>query len=231
MKVSPRLLELCRIKYGKGLFYDLELIGHLEDESPSEETIRQEMEELSKSGLVETVDEEVHISPLGQHIFKMMIEPEIYLYLNNALSGRTARIYILNSYYLCAISESKNAVQDDYLVELLPRLDLVVGSFVYALTSNEEDVHDQKEGACEREYDLQARGTSWKADRKVLSEISIYGKIHGDNTEYEDIRYSKIVSNEYSENSSEEGTGGISELTNELTSWMLKNISDLYYKE
>ena len=220
MRLSLRAIQLCQMKFGKGRFYGFEQMDEADLEHISEEDAKQDFNELIQNGIIDTSNDSIHISALGQHIFNMMLEPEQYIILDNKASNVCIRVYIRNTYYLCIIENKKVKTDydyDRYILELLPTLELVIGAFTYALQDN--DVKQTQQ-------DIRIEGKAWKKDRKNCSEIEICGKYENEKI------YGQIVEQkEDAENRKSEFESEISELINQLTVWMFGNILAMNEKE
>ncbi|MBR3200962.1 MAG: hypothetical protein IKG17_06465 [Mogibacterium sp.] len=168
MNLSQRAIALCRMKYGKGELIGFEDIDNdiLNDltEDEEESVIR----ELAEAEFLESTDGNIHLGALAHHLLNMMIEPEQQIRIDNELNSAGLTVYIRNAYYLCVIDDKNITKADDpgkYTIELLPRLDLVVGAFTYALGSITPE-HDINK--C-----LKISGRAWDKDRSLISEISL----------------------------------------------------------
>lgn len=228
MRLSLRAIELCRIKFGKGVFVGFESIDESILSGISEVDARRDFDELTQNGIIDFIDDDIHISALGQHIFNMMLEPEQYIMLDNTADNICARIYIRNTYYLCVLEDKKvksNDVYDRYIFELLPRLDLLVGSFAYVLHRNKKHM-SVADGNRQVEQDIRIVGKAWNKDRKIISEIMICGKYHMDAIQYQMVEQIDGVETKVKELESE-----TSELVNKLTKWMFEKISAINENE
>lgn len=171
MKLSGNALQLCNMKFGKGVFYGFEKINVFEAGILSEKEAREVFDELLENGLIDLSTEDVHISALGQHICNMLCEPEQYIYLENKNNRKSVKIYIRNTYYLSIIEDLDSGEKRKYQMELLPRLELVTSAFVYALY--------QKENTKDK-ADIKVMGWAWNRNRKCVSEILIVEQIISD---------------------------------------------------
>ena len=229
MKLSLRAIELCRRKWGKGLFYGFENIDKSILESVSKEKVREDFDVLTQNGIIDFCDGEIHISALGHHIFNMMHEPEQYITLSNEVNGICVRVYIRDAYYLCVIAD-KTIKEDDedgrYIIKLLPKLDFVIGSFVHALYCEEKRTLERGDMRKETKQDIQIEGKSWNKNGEVISEIMILGNYQLDGVYWKSIE--KFEGYEYKK---EEFEGEISQLVNEVTKWLFQKISIVNKKE
>lgn len=156
----------------------------------------------------------------------MMLAPEQYIMLNNEIDSICVRIYIRNTYYLCVIEDKK--IKSDveyarYTLDLLPRLELVIGSFVYALHRNECcEVVKYDDG----KYDIHIIGKAWNKEGEIISEIAIEGNYHN-----KDIYYKMIEHVEGFDCKVEESEIDASEFINKITKWMFEKFSVIYENE
>lgn len=226
MRLSLRALELCRVKFGKGYFCGFEQPDETLLDGLTEESVRQDFEELSQNEMLAFTDGGVHISALGQHILNMMLSPEQYIMLDNEAVGLRVRFYFRNTYYLCVI-EDKSVTSDDsyerYTLQLLPRLEQVIGSFVYALLPNrtleqrEDEITGQAVwGVCR----------AWDKERTLVAERTIWGNWHGENIQYEVVESVNGV-----EGQPQTADSDVSEFTNQLTRWLFLQLSAAYQRE
>lgn len=216
MRLSLRALELCRTKLNKGVFCGFQEVDTSILDGISEESSRRDFDELTRNGVISLSDGNVLISPLGQHIFHMMLEPEQYIMVDYMGNCECVRIYIRDAYYLCVMEDKSVTSEDDYsryTLELLPRLELVVGSFVYALQQDEMRTLTQTNDSRPTDPGIRIIGKAWNQNKEVSSKLTIFGNYKGKNIRYQ----------------STEGLDEIecepSELINKLTGWMLENIS------
>lgn len=216
MRLSLRALELCRIKLNKGIFCGFQEVNTSILDGISEESARRDFDELTRNGVISLSDGNVHISPLGQHIFHMMLEPEQYIMVNYIGNCVCVRIYIRDAYYLCVMEDKAVTSEDDYsryTLELLPKLELVVGSFVYALERDETRTLAQANDSRSAESGICIIGKAWNQNREMSSKLTIFGDYHGKNIRYQ------------AAESLDEIECEPSELINKLTGWMFENIS------
>lgn len=165
MKISENALQLCNVKFGKGMFYGFEYMDAQVLEELAEEEANKIFEELLQNNLIDFKEGNVHISALGQHICNMLYEPEQYIYLENTENHRIIKIYIRNTYYLSVIEETHTERKEkEYQFELLPQLELVTSAFVYAL---------YQQGKKNDNAGIQVRGIAWDKDRNCVSELDI----------------------------------------------------------
>lgn len=218
MKLSLSTIALCRMKYGKGLFYGFEQLKENIFDELSEVEMRKDFEQLTKEGMIGLYSDDIHITALGQHIFNMMLEPEQYILLKNEINEICIRMYIRNVYYLCVIQDSKLKKEEEYILKLLPRLELVSGSFTYVLYPNE------KENVIPDKFDSEnivILRKTWDKNRKISSEIKILGRYCK-----EGIFYRIMKNGEESVKKSE-----ISDLINVLVKWTFKPIQENPFNE
>ena len=225
MRFSLNALETCRLKYGKGLFVGYEPIDMDIPDSYSEEDMITIIKELGRSGIIEATEDDIHLSALAHHIFNMMIEPEIFMDLHNSITSRRAKVYIRNAYYLCVMEdqtvESSNNF-DRFSVELLPRLDLVVGSFISTLSYPDIHTADSVQlSTGSTSADISC--ISWDKERNKLSELLIESYYRNDSVDYRIIKGSE-GNREGTVYHSEE----LSDLINTLTKWMFTQLRITY---
>lgn len=225
MKLSLKAIELCRMKYDKGIFCGFEWVDNSILCNISEAESRLYFDELLQNKIIDFSDDNMHISALGQHIFNMMLKPEQYIILDNIVEGKCVRIYIRNAYYLCII-EDRTLKSDDgynsYTFKLLPRFEFVVGSFVYALHHNEKNLSVRINDDKQAEQDIKIVGRAWNKNREFLSEISMYANYYEEN-----IHCQMVKEVEGLERKLDEFENETSELINKLTIWVLKQISTI----
>lgn len=217
MRLSSRAIELCRTKLGKGDLCGLQEGPALD--GISEESARQLLEELTRDGTILLSEDGVRISPLGQHIFRMMLEPEQYIMVDRTAGSARVRIYIRDAYYLCVVEDKTVTSEDDhgrYTLRLLPRLELVVGSFAYVLQHDGTHAPEEAQDGQQAGPDILVVGKAWDRDRASAAELTIRGDFHG-----EDIRCQAAEGS----GDPEEFECGPSELVNRITGWMFKNFS------
>lgn len=220
MRLSLRALELCCTKFGKGSFYGFEQTGESALNGITEEDAAKDFDELLQNGIISVMGDDIHISALGHHIFNMMITPEQCIILDNETIGICVRIYIRNAYYLC-VMENKNIESTDsydrYIFDLLPRLDMIVGAFVYIL-------HNTKNS---EKQNVRIIGKAWDEERNVISEFTAEDVICQSGTACCNIDEESNGTKKETEKFEDE----VSALINKLTMWMFGNISAIYEKE
>lgn len=219
MRLSLRALELCRTKLNKGFFCGFQEMDESILDGISEESAKRDFDELTRNGVISLFEGNVHISPLGQHIFHMMLEPDQYIMVDYAESSVCVRIYIRDAYYLCVIADKTVISEDEYnryTLKLLPRLELVIGSFAYALQRNETHASIEDRDDRQASSFIQIIGKAWNQDREIISEFTVCGDCHEGN-----IRYQVADTTE----GLDELECEPSELINKLTGWMFENIS------
>ena len=170
MRFTTKTLKLCEAKYAKGKFTGFENEDFTDEELNPEE-IGEEMQFLIDDGIVD-VDNDTHISPLGQHVFHMMTEPDQYIYIDNKAKEVSLRMYIRDTYYLSVLEDQKEKTENGdsrYLFKLLPTLDMVVGGFAYAIRSGESDEKENDDKG------IVIQKTSWGKEREVISSDSYEG--------------------------------------------------------
>ena len=143
MNLSWRALTLCGQRTGIGALRGVEGMPEaaLEDLTPEE--AEEVFDGLTDSEMMDFSGEEPRVSDLGYHLLHMMNTPEIYVRLEREDGDRRVRFYERNTYYLCVIEDLQETSVDSYerfRLELLPKLELVVGAFVYALQSGEGEI-------------------------------------------------------------------------------------------
>ena len=109
MKLSLRTIELCRMKFGKGIFKGFELNPVYNISSLSEEDVQKDFDILLNNEILE-VNDRVQIIALGQHIFNMMVAPEQFIYIDNEIKKIHTRVYLKIAFYLCVIEDKKISV-------------------------------------------------------------------------------------------------------------------------
>lgn len=173
MNLSQRAIALCRMKYGKGELLGFENVNYDILNNLTEEDEEAVIRELAEAELLESTDEIIHLGALAHHMLNMMIEPEQLIRIDNDKDDVAVSVYIRNTFYLCVIDNKKLTHTGDpqkYTIELLPRVDLIVGAFTYALgKDNENDPKSDCRG-------LKIAGTAWDKDRNITAEISLTGE-------------------------------------------------------
>lgn len=225
MRLSLRAIELCRMKLGKGAFCGFQEMDESILDGISEESAKRDFDELIQNGVISLFEDNVHISPLGQHIFHMMLKPEQYIMVNYAASSACVRIYIRDAYYLCVLEDKTVILEDEYsryTLELLPRLELVIGSFAYALQRDERYASMEAHDGQQANSDLLIVGKAWNQDREMISELTICGDCHEGNIRCQAADKA---------GGSDEFECEQSELINRLTGWVFENISEIYQSE
>lgn len=223
MKLSLSAIALCRLKINKGNLYGFEQVSESILDNLSEERIKQDLDDMIQNGLIVFSDDDIHISALGHHIFGMMSEPEQYVMLENIANKICIRIYIRNAYYLCIIEdwkESESRKSDRFVFELLPKMDLVIGSFVYALYYDEKLTLHESDINNGIEEKIVIRGNAWDKNRKEISEIIMRGHYLQDT-----IYYQKNETIDGCKGKTVEKDSDVSELINTLTEWLFDKIS------
>lgn len=221
MRLSLRALKLCRAKLGKGSFH-----GFQEADAPildeiSEESARQDFEEMTQSGVVELSDGNVRISPLGQHIFHMLLDPDQYIMIDYEESSVRVRVYIRDVYYLCVLEDKTVQSEDGYgrfIFRLVPLLEHVIGSFAYAF-QREETALEPSEDA---DPAFQITGKAWNRGREVISELAIHGCCREEHISCRETETAEGAREFKCEQY---------ELINRLTKWMLENLSVIVESE
>jgi len=219
MRLSLRALEICRVKYGKGIFCGMELVEESYFDELAEADIRKDYDILLQNEMIENATGTIRISALGQHILGMLVAPEQYIMINNVADSVCVRVYIKNAYYLCVLEDKKVEAYDEYdryIVELLPNLDLVVGSFVHAIHREEAASLMVDDG----QNPLEIVGKAWNKDGEVCSEITISGEYFEEGIHCQML---KPVKEEFDCESYR--------LINKITEWVLKNIAATYESE
>lgn len=156
----------------------------------------------------------------------MMLTPEQYIMLNNEIDDICVRVYIRNTYYLCVIEDKKiksDIEYDRFKLKLLPRLDLVVGSFVYALHRHEVIESVERDDG---KHEIYIIGKAWDKARKIISEITIEGKYQNQDISYKMIEQTKGFARKTEESKSDE-----SEFINKITKWLFEEIAIAYENE
>ena len=197
MNLSQRAIALCTIKYGKGELTGFENIDENILNNLTEEEEERVIKELAEAEFLESTEDVIHLGALAHHLLNMMIDPELYIRIDNDLNGAAVTVYIRNAYYLCVIEDKNITRADDsakYTIDLLPRLDLVVGAFTYALGSTGDDLEGKDINDC-----LKITGTAWDKERTMVSELILPDSNSAEND--------------------------ISNLINTATMWMLENIA------
>ena len=221
MRLSWKTLELCKVKFGKGNFYGFEKIADDIVDNISEEELGQAFSELTENEFLNQENAHIHFSALGQHIFNMMLEPEQYIMVENKVDDMRARLYIRDTYYLCVMNDaslSPDGKTESYIIELLPYLDLVVGSFVHTLNHSEGGMPARES---EDVSDICIVGKSWDKNREEVSQITVAGNYCEEGiccqiSEWNQDK--KVVQRDV--------VGENCELINWLTSWLFKQISE-----
>ena len=171
MRLSYDALEICRKKYNKGSFWDINdpAIDTDDDMSPKEGV--HIFDELWKNELIDTTGGDIHISALGHHILQMLIYPEIYIRIDNKVMNSRTRIYFRNTYYLLVLENS--AGSGEAIVELLPDLKYVVGAFAYAVNTDDAMSPSESSDRNKNDDNIKVYGDRLNKDRQVLSRLEI----------------------------------------------------------
>lgn len=221
MKLSARAFELCRIKMGKREVCGFEQLDDTVPDSLSE--AEKILDELFQNEMLDTVNGDIHISALGQHFLHMMCEPEQYIMIDNTIDERCIRIYLRNTYYLCVLEDNKmnsERKESEYILELLPTFDLVVGAVAYGLhRDNNSVLIKQEKQKCCSDVHFRIICKAWNEDREVYKEMDMYGTYVGNYINY---RIDKDM---------EEYKSDVCVMINKVTGWMLDEISEKYKNE
>lgn len=220
MRLSLRALEMCRVKYGKGIFCGMEPMEESYFNDMTEADAGKDYDELIQNGMIENATGDIRISALGQHILGMLVAPEQYIMLNNVADSVCVRVYIKNTYYLCVMEEKETEDSDEcsrYIVELLPTLELVVGAFLHAI--HREEATSQLQASTGRNI-LEIEGKAWSKNREINAELAISGEYVGEGMRCQMLKPVK-----------EEFDCELYRLINKITEWVLKNIAETYESE
>ena len=208
MKLTIEEIEICRRKCGKGSLMGFEKTGSLDRELSEEEADRV-FDRLAENGLIEIFEDSIRLSAFGHFLISIMSEPEQFIMLENPTNGTITRLYLRNAYYLCVI-EYKNAGRDRLILELLPDLKQVVGSFVFAL---------QKDGKTEKKEELRVTARSWNKEGAPVGDLMILGG-------YEDNRIRYQMTDTVEDPGNEKQEEEIYEVVNRITAWLLGRIAE-----
>lgn len=229
MNLSFMAIEICREKFGKGELCGFEQSKKPDIDSISEEDAVRVFDELLQSEMVTLDNDDIHISALGHHIMNMMIEPEVLIMLENLCLHLQINIYIRNAYYLCVVEEKHTEADGEsgrLSVDLLPGFKQVIGAFVYALY-REDKMESQENFDIKRpEHDIRIIGRAWDKDRRISSEMTVYGNYHNNS-----IRCHLVEEMDGMEHKVEDVEYEVSVLVNRLTSWMFDKVSVIVARE
>ena len=214
MELSFSTLAMCADKYGKGTLYGFD---GADVGTVSESNAKRAYDELVRSEMIDVSGDSVYINAFGQHILNMMIEPEIFIMLDNDFLGINVRVYVRNAYYLCAV-EKKDGSAENLVMELLPNLKDVVSSFVYALYRESAEVasNAQESGS------IRIVAKAWDEHRNPTSDMETYAEYC-----HENIRYHSVETLGDQAKETDESECEVSSLVNRLTKWMFDRISEV----
>jgi len=162
MNLSWRAMTLCAQRTGIGPLCGFEETDGAAADGLTQEEAEQVLGGLMDSGMMDLSGDEVRVSDLGYHLLHMMNTPEICVRLEREDGDRRVRFYERNTYYLCVIEDLRETSADSYerfRLELLPKLELVVGAFAYALQSGEGEIR--------------ISGQAWNRERECVSEYRV----------------------------------------------------------
>ena len=225
MNLSLRTIRLCERKFGKGGFWGFDPAEEADFDALTQEDAGEELDTLLEGGLAELVNDEIRFSALGHHIFNMMTRPEQFLCLSNEADRICVRIYIRNAYYLFLGEDRMVAAHEDrgrFTLELLPNLDQVIGSFVYALRRK----HSADGEAASSTPEFTVEGRDFDSEGVVLSELTVFGRYEGD-----DVSMSLKKTDETEAAVFREADCDISALINSVTSWLFERFAKSYERE
>ena len=227
MRISVATLEFCRKKYGKGALCGFEDADDGATESKSENDIELLYDELKGNEMLAFSEDTVHLSTLGQHILNMMLNPDLFILVDNRVLKTVIRIYIRNAYYLCVLENADLANDSKIIIELLPSLKEVVSSFAYALYCD-DDIEPETDGAHPQQEDCDIHVIAKARDtgNGPVSELSVWGNYCKD-----DVCYRIRAMSNSSEADIRENRCGVSEFINLLTEWMFGELSQIMTRE
>ncbi len=219
MYLTDLSLALCMKKCNINRLYGFDKgFSSLTDEI-NEDNAEMVMEEMEKSGLMTLSKEEICINALGQFVINIMSNPDQMLYFVNKC--RRVRVYFKNTYYLYII---ENKGKKGYLIDFLPDLKHVVGSFIYAMDLDETDQKNTGNGNEEsgEDNDFEVFGVSWNENRDPASKIEIYGVIDGKSIDYEILKKKNGL-----EKREKRKKEDVCSVINEVTEWLFKELPDI----
>lgn len=220
MKLSLKTIAMCQMKYGRGRFCGFENIDATILDDISKFELQSIMLELMENEIVEYKDECFQLSPYGLFLCRMMHTPEQYLIIDNKLTEICVRIYVYNAFYLCVVEDKAGGVflhENNYIVKLLPKIELVVGSFAYAIQYGKKEMAKSSDIGLNT---ISIVGVANRRDLDILSTFSFNGTF-AENTINGAFSFEPF----FSEKDKQQQTfcGDECELTNLITKWMLDN--------
>ena len=230
MELSLAAINLCASKFGKGKPCGFETTEERTTETMSEAETERIFDELVQNEMIVLSEDGIHISALGQHILNMMISPDQFIVLDNEILQVNVKIYIKNTYYLCAVEDKAASIANQssiITIELLPGLREVVSSFAYALyLENENESSADEREEWQIDYDICAIAKAWDRDRIPTSEIVMTG-------EYNDasLRYQVVEEHGGIRSVSDGLNCEVSDFVNFLTKWMFARLSETMERE
>lgn len=222
MKLSLRELEICKNRCGKDKLQGFE---EVDDNTPdldsiSNEELEKDVRELLRNELMEASADSIVMSALGWHVMNLMEKPEQFIMIENNVSGLCERLYISNTYYLYLAENRKIEAKDSndrFILEYLPDLKMVVGSFVSSIRIPQKDLNEiSYEGA---KTAISITGRSWNDNGEEDPGIDITADYAGDECmEYDVLDPHTGVS--------EKKKSHMSEMINFITKWLFERLSE-----
>ena len=224
MELTLQSLEICRYKTGSSQFCGFKT-DQINMKDISQEDSSRAFDNLIENDLITLINEEIHVSALGQFFVKMMTDPEIMISVENQSTHKKVNIYIRDAYYLAVLNEKYEPISeggDKLLVDLLPTLKEVVGAFIHGIAYEGDPKSAGTESTEIKDHSIHITGISWDKARKIDAQMDILGDYQGRTIDYH--LHKKTDSLIIDESITD---CQISSLVNTLTGWMFDRLSIL----
>ena len=174
MRLSYSALALCAQKYDRGALTGLNVPANTSIAAFSERELEEIANELVTSGFLEVDETEARLSALGRLFLDMMVKPEVYISLDNSLTGIHANLYVHDARYLCVMDAATSASEGrdrKLYIDLLPNLKQVVSLFAYMIHLDSVPASDEEvEGVTHHPVELSVRGMAWDELHELINE-------------------------------------------------------------
>ncbi|MBR3169986.1 MAG: hypothetical protein IKF22_01895 [Lachnospiraceae bacterium] len=224
MELSLQELEICRFKTGSSPFCGLADIQTYSGTISQKES-SQIFDNLLENDLITVVNDEIHVSALGQFFVKMMTHPELMISIENHVTHVKINIYIRDAYYLSVLDkeyERSPKGSKTLFVDLQPTLKEVVGAFVYGIVPETDQKLTEIESANTKDHDIHIMGITLDKQRNIDSQMDIRGDYHGRR-----INYSYQEKTGTTIQKTDVADCQFSSLVNTLTGWLFDKLSTL----